>query len=383
MTGIPEKQAGQAWLGGSAQPGRANRPAPARLRIEKRAEPSKAWQFISVLIALLGALAASAVLIAIAGADVRAAFAAMWAGAAGSPKAVAETLVQATPLIYTGLAVTVAFRARLWNIGGEGQFFAGAMGATWFCLYVGASWPMWALIPGALISGMAFGAVLGLIPAVLKLKYGASEVIVTVMLNFIVVLVMSYLLTGPWKDPFEFSPKTMALPDASHFPVLFAGTRLTVGFVLALVVAGLVYVFLWKTALGYEIRAFGLNPTASKYKGIDVARVTLLVFAISAAIAAMAGVNEVPGMQDRLRPDISKGFGFTGIIIAMLGGLHPAGVILAAIFFGGLTNAASGMQVATGVPVAVADAIQGVTLVFLLIAQALGRYRLRRVRDHE
>jgi simple sugar transport system permease protein len=331
---------------------------------------------------LLGSLVVSSVLIALAGASVSEGLIAMIEGGFGGGKAIAETLVQATPLIFTGLAVVVAFRARIWNIGVEGQFFAGAMGAVWITLLIGQSVPSVVLLPLIIIMAVIGGGIWGAIPGFLKVRYGANEIIVTVMMNFIILFVLSFLLSEAWRDPNSFFYQTVVMPKAAHLPRLVPRTRLHLGFVLALFVAGLVYILLWKSTLGYEIRALGINPLAVKYKGMSVARITMLVMTISGAIAGLGGASEVPGLQQRLRLDISTGFGFTGIIIAMLGRLHPLGVILAAIFFGALVTGASKMQIAVNVPVAIAQAIQGVTLIFLLIADVLSRYRIRRVRDH-
>jgi simple sugar transport system permease protein len=218
----------------------------------------------------------------------------------------------------------------------------------------------------------------GGIPA-FKARYGVNEIIVTVMMNFIILLVLSYLLSSAWQDPKSYFYQTAQMPEVSYFPKLFAKGRLHLGFVLALLTAVFVWVLLWKTTLGYEIRAIGINAVAARYKGIDVARTTVILMAISGAIAAMGGASEVSGVHHRLRLDISIGYGFTGIIIALLGRLHPVGVVLAAIFFGALVNGALAMQIATGVPVALVNAIQGITLIFLLTADVLARYQIRRV----
>jgi simple sugar transport system permease protein len=368
---------------GGQEPVERQETTQSRWRIEPRVYVSKYWQFGAIIFALLGSLAVSAVLIALAGANVSEGLIAMIDGGFGGGKAIAETLVQATPLIFTGLAVVVAFRARIWNIGVEGQFFAGAMGAVWITMLVGESLPSVLLISLIIIVAIICGAIWGAIPGFLKVRYGANEIIVTVMMNFIILFVLSFLLSEAWRDPNSFFYQTVVMPKAAHFPRLVPRTRLHLGFVLALFVAGLVYILLWKSTLGYEIRALGINPLAVRYKGISVARITILVMAISGAIAGLGGASEVPGLQQRLRLDISTGFGFTGIIIAMLGRLHPMGVILAAIFFGALVTGASTMQIAVNVPVAIAQAIQGVTLIFLLIADVLSRYRIRRVGTHD
>jgi ABC-type uncharacterized transport system permease subunit len=364
--------------GGGAQRGAGPQAAWRGWRVEKRLNSSVAWQTASILLALLAALAVSSLLIASAKANVPDALRAMVRGAFGSRSALLETLVQATPFVFTGLAVTVAFRARAWNIGAEGQFFAGAMAAYWVSTRL-PNLPPPALFALMLVGAWIAGGVWGGIPGFLKARWGVNEIIVTVMMNFIIAFVLSYLLSTLWQDPKQYFYQTALMPETSYFPKLLAKSRLHLGFVIALVTALLVYILLWKTTLGYEIRAIGINPLASRYKGINVARTTVLVMAISGAIAAMAGVSEVAGIHHRLRLDISIGYGFTGIIIALLGRLHPAGVILAAIFFGALVNGALGMQIETGVPVALVNAIQGITMIFLLTADVLSRYQIGRV----
>lgn len=363
-------------------------PAPVRRRmqvgswrLEPRMNVTAAAQVGAVIVALFASLAVTALLIVGAKADVLTAFSAMALGAFGSGPATIETLVQATPLIFTGLAVAVAFRGGVFNIGAEGQFFAGAMAAYWASTAL-ASVPPLLAVPLAVIAAGIGGAAWGSIAGFLKARYGASEIIVTVMMNFIISLGLSFLLGGVWQEPGSHFFQTAPTPDSVALPVLIAGQRLHLGFILALLVAGLVYVLLWKTTLGYEIRAFGSNPDAARAKGINVPLTTVLIMALSAGIAGLCGASELLGVQHRLRLDISTGFGFTGIIIALLGRLHPVGVIIAAIFFGALINGGLAMQIVTGVPVALINTIQGLTLMFLLTADVLARYRIRRVHTH-
>jgi simple sugar transport system permease protein len=350
-------------------------------RLERRMNVTAATQVGALIIALLASVAVTTLLILGAKADVGTAFAAMAQGAFSSGPAIIETLVQATPLIFTGLAVAVAFRGGVFNIGAEGQFFAGAMAAYWASTALGSVPPVLA-IPLTLVAAALGGAAWGSIAGFLKARYGASEIIVTVMMNFIINLGLSFLLGDLWQEPGSHFFQTAPTPDSVALPQLLAGGRLHLGFILALLVAGLVYVLLWKTTLGYEIRAFGSNPDAARAKGINVPLTTVLIMALSAAIAGLCGASELLGVQHRLRLDISTGFGFTGIIIALLGRLNPVGVIIAAIFFGGLINGGLSMQIVTGVPVALINTIQGLTLMFLLTADVLARYRIRRVHTH-
>jgi ABC-type uncharacterized transport system permease subunit len=202
--------------------------------------------------------------------------------------------------------------------------------------------------------------------------------VTTVMMNFIIQFVLSYLLGGAWRDPESFFLQTAVIPEAAFFPRLLPGSRLHLGFALAIGSAVLVYALLWRTVAGYEIRAVGSNERAARYRGISVGMTVVLVMAISGALAGLAGGGEVAGLHHRLRLDISTGYGFTGIIIALLARLNPAGAVVAAIFFGALVNGSTAMQIATGVPVALVQAIQGLTLVFVLAADVLARFQVSR-----
>jgi len=372
----PESE--QATSGNEApgSPPSAAAPRRARWKIEKRTHVSRTWEAGAILLALLGAFIVSTLLIVSAGADISESLAALVKGAFGSQGAVVETLVQATPLIFTGLAVTVAFRARIWNIGAEGQFFAGTMAAYWVGTQFG-DLPPTLLLLLVIIAGCIAGAFWGGIAGFLKARYGANEIIVTVMLNFIIMLILSFLLSDLWQDPNSYFYQTALMPESSFLPRILDKGRLHLGFALSLLAALSVYILLWRMVLGYEIRAIGINPLAASYKGISVAALTLIVMAISGALAGLGGVSELAGLHHRLRLDISTGYGFTGIIIALLGRLHPLGVVLAAIFFGALVNGSLAMQIATGVPVALVHAIQGVTLIFLLTAEVMTRYQIR------
>jgi len=348
------------------------------LTLERRLESSRLWQALSVLLALLAAGAIGCVLIATAGASIPAAVAAFWRGAFGTRDAIGETLVQATPLILTGLAMVVAFRARVWNIGAEGQFFAGAMAVIWV-IRLFPHLPGPAFFVAILVAGAIGGALWGLVPGALKARFGTNEVVVTVMMNYIMQYLLSYVVGGVWRDPSSFYIQTAQIPEKAHFPMILPPTRSHAGFLVAIVCAGLVYVLLWKTWLAYEIRAVGSNPVASRHRGISVGTVIVVVMVISGALAGLAGAGEVAGLQFRLRLDISTGFGYTGIIVALLARLNPIGAVFAAILFGALVNGSSAMQIATDVPVALVYALQGLTLIFVLGADVLARYRVKRV----
>ncbi len=350
------------------------------LKFERRETPSRLWQTSMTVLAITLALLISAILIASAGADIGEAFSGLYKGAFGSYKAIIETLVKATPLILTGLAVAVAFRGKIWNIGAEGQLWAGAMAGYWASAHFTSLNPTAHLLV-ILFYGFMGGAICGAVPGLLKGLLNVDETIVTVMMNYVVHFYLSYLLSGPWQDPNEFYYFSSPVPDAAKYPIVLANTRLHIGFIVALVAIVVVFWWLQKTRLGYEIRAMGLNPTAARFKGINVARVIIVTMLISGGIAGLAGVGEVVGLHHRLRLDISKGLGFTGIIVAMLGGLNPLAIVISAIFFGALINGSNAMQIFTGVPVALVYALQAIVLLCLLSFQVFANYRIRRVKD--
>jgi general nucleoside transport system permease protein len=349
-------------------------------RFERREQASAWWQFGALILALLISVGFSAGLILIARANIGEAFAALLSGAFGSWKAFGETLVKATPLILTGLSVTVAFRAKIWSIGAEGQFVVGAMAGYW------ASVNLAFLPPGLLvisILGAAFigGAFAGWIAGILKARMGADEVIITVMLNYVITFVLSYLLSEPWREQDQYYHMSPPVIEQAFFPPILANSRLHVGFLVALLATILVFWMIKKTRLGYELRAIGFNPKAAKFKGINVGRVTVMIMIISGGLAGLAGAGEVMGLHHRLKADIASGIGFVGIIIAMLAGLNPVGVIPAAILFGGLVNGANRMQILAGVPTALVYTIQAIVLLSVLATQTLATYRVRKVQN--
>lgn len=259
-----------------------------------------------------------------------------------------------------------------------GQFFAGAMATTWIAINMNEDASPWMVIGLAFFVALLAGAFWGFIPGYLKVKFGANEIIVTIMLNYIISLILSYLLGGPWRAPDTFFLETERFGPALNLPTHF-GSRLHLGFLISLIFSGIVYILLWKMPFGFEIRAIGDNPIASKYVGIKRSRILILTMMVSGAIAGLAGWGELLGVHHRLRLDISPGYGFTGILIGLLGGLHPFGVIPAALLFGGLINGATGMQILTGVPVALVPSIQGILLICFLASQVVTKYRLRRI----
>jgi general nucleoside transport system permease protein len=348
-------------------------------RLEKRKEIGFLMNVLSIVVALLLSIIIASGIIKSAGAEPAVVFLAIAKGAFGSKSAVIDTLIKSTPIMLTGLATIFAFRARVWNIGQEGQLYAGAMAATFVVLtFPNLQLPAWIYIPLLLVVSIIGGALWGGIPGILRSRFGVNEIIVTVMLNYVILYLTTFLLNGVWQEPGSFYYNTIKFPEATFLPKLF-DTRLHLGFVIAVVVALLAFFVMWKMKLGYEIRAMGNNPTAARYKGINTRWIMLVVMLISGGISGLAGGIEILAIHHRLLYGFSSAFGFTGILIALLGRLHPLGVVLAAIFFGALHNGASAMQIYSDVPRELVTLIQGLVIILLLFTEAAFKYRIRRV----
>ncbi|MEI4473759.1 ABC transporter permease [Frigidibacter sp. MR17.24] len=348
------------------------------MRLEPIAAPTLARRLLPPVVALGCVAVFGGALAALAGADPLAIFGLIVTGAAGSKFAALETLNRATPLIFTGLAVAVAFRARLWNIGAEAQLYAGALMAV--VLGSGAlPWPGYALIPAMLAAAMAAGALMLIGPAVLKLRFGVDEVVTTLLLNFVMLLFVSMLLEGPLKDPMGMGwPRSPAILREARLPRIVTGLRLHWGFGLALIAAVAVWVIDRRTVAGFEMRAVGAGEAAARFAGIRVPRVVIATAALSGALAALAGLSEVAGLRGALTMDLSPGYGYTGIVVAMLAGLNPLGVVAAALFVAAISVGADSMSRAAGVPTYIADMLLAAALLAMVLALMLTRYRVRR-----
>ncbi|HET6680330.1 MAG TPA: ABC transporter permease [Gemmatimonadaceae bacterium] len=301
------------------------------------------------------------------GYDAVAVMRAFWRGSFGSSDALlSSTLVRATPLILAGLAVAFAFRAGILNIGAEGQILAGAAAATTVALTL-ADRPAALVITAALVAGAAGGAAWALLPAILLRWFGVLDVISTIMMNFVALHGVGYLVRGPLQEVLGIYPQSSTLPDAVHLPMMVPGTRLHLGFALALVVSIALAVILRSTAAGFRIRVTGENPFAARIAGgIDVQRTGMRVFLMSGAIAGLAGAIEVLGVTFALYENLSPGFGYTAIAVALLGALDPVRVMLSGIFFGALEAGAGAMQRDAGVPSVLVSVIQAMIILGLL-----------------
>jgi simple sugar transport system permease protein len=346
-----------------------------------RLEPKKAVSLAATILYPLGAIAATLVicsfLVMLAGASPFNVFYLVVKGAAGSQFAAIETLTRATPLIFTGLAVAVAFRARLWNIGAEAQLYVGAV--ITIVLGTGAlPLPAPILGPVLIVAVLAGGALMLLGPAILKIRFGVDEVVTTLLLNFIVLLFVSMLLEGPLKDPTGLGwPQSQRVIADAQLPRLIAGKRLHFGFVLALAAAGITWFIMKKSVLGYEMRAVGHNLQAAGFAGIPVRSVLIKTALLSGGLAALAGYSEVAGLKGNLTLTLSPGFGYTGIVVAMLAMLNPLGVVASAIFVAGIFVGADAMSRSVGVPSYIAQVMVAVALLTMVTAIMLSRYRLR------
>ena len=355
----------------------------------ERIRESRFGTLLSLLMPLLATLLAlliGAIMLLALDADPVEAYSALIIGAFGSPNALADTAVKATPLLFVGLGICIAFRGGVINIGGEGQLVAGAVAATAVAIYL-PHWPGWAIICLSLVIGFLAGAIWGGIPGALKAYLNVNEILSTVMMNMIAVQGMNFLLRGPMMDPVQieagsFIPQTARFPKATDLPRLVP-TRLHAGAGLAVILAILVYIFLWRTTIGYRIRAVGLNPNASRVAGIEVKQYIMLSLLLSGALAGLGGATQVLGLHHRMFTDGSAqgftgGAGFNGIVAALFGKLHPLGTIPASILFGALLVGANHMQRAVQVPSDFITALNGLVVVFVVGSEIWSRRQARR-----
>lgn len=333
------------------------------------------------VIAVIAALLFGAIMLILLGADPIEGYSEMFVGAFGSGDALVATILKATPLLLVGTGIVIAFRANVINIGAEGQMVLGGLFATVAALYL-PSMPPILMIPLVMMAGLLGGAFWGFIPGILKAQYRVNEILSTIMLNIVAVQLMNYLLRGPLIDPREVElgtriPQTERLPEAADLPIIF-GDRLHIGPIIAVVAAIACYYLLWRTPLGYELRAVGLSEHSANYAGIKVKRTITLALTLSGALAGLAGAVLVFGSEShRMVTDGSTiGFtgsaGFNGIVAALFGGLHPLWTIPASFLFGGLIVGGQALQRAVQVPSALIIALNGLVVVFVVAAD---RYR--------
>ncbi|OIQ28020.1 MAG: ABC transporter permease [Alphaproteobacteria bacterium MedPE-SWcel] len=347
------------------------------MRLERRSHVPLHIVFIAPVAAVCVALSLAAGLIAAAGVNPLTAYMELLRGALGSRLSISEMLTRATPLIFTGLAAAVAFRARLWNIGAEGQFFMGALMTAWVGHSLSLPGPLGVVI--LMLLGMVAGAALLAGPAVMRLRFGVDEVVTTLLLNFIALLFVGLMIEGPLRDPLAFGwPSSVPVDGAYRLPDLIPRTRLHYGLIVAIGAAGAVWLLFSRTVFGMESRATGLSAPAARFAGISLPGTLMGVAVLSGALAGLAGSVEVLGVTAGVTTTMSPGFGYAGIVVAMLAALQPAGVVGSAIFVATIFVGADAMSRATGVPSFIADVIVALCLLSMLVALLFTTHQVRR-----
>jgi ABC-type uncharacterized transport system permease subunit len=356
-----------------------------RIKFEKSLAPKQSSLIMMPVLATVLALIFCALFFVVTGRDPIEVYSAMFGGALGSAYGVSETLVKTIPLALCGLGVAVAFRMQLWNIGAEGQFYMGAVFATYVPLHY-PDLPAYIMLPVMMLAGVIGGGLWGLLAGWLKSKWLVSELISTLMMNYIAILWADYLVYGAWKDPNGHNfPLSAPFPKAALLPT-FGDTRVHFGIIFVVILAVILYIVFKKSKWGYETLVIGSNATAARYIGINIKKQILLVMFISGAIAGFAGMVEVSGIVGKLQPGISPGYGYTAIIVAWLGRLHPAAIIIVAFLFA-IIQVGGFMIQTMGIPSATATMLQGAILFFVVGSDILTNYEIKLVgkeeNDHE
>ncbi len=380
--------------------------APAQKEEKEKKGGSLRQELLVPVLAVLTGLIFGAIMIIVSGENPLRAYGALFTGSFGSPAKLieglqvyfssgetrlllrafypfTESLVTATPYIFAGLSVALGFRCGLFNIGAEGQFFIGALCSA-FVGYSLTGLPMIVHLPLAILAGALGGAVWGMIPGYLKARFGAHEVVNTIMMNWIAFRLSDWLLNGPMKGP-GFRPVTANVLESAELPRFFPDPlRFNLGFVLALLAAYFVYWFLFKTTLGFEVRSVGANPDAAKYAGMNIIRNFVLVMFLAGGLAGLAGASQVLGVDHWVGQGFSAGYGFDAIALALLGKSHPAGVVIAALLFGFLRSGATNMQSIAQIPIDIISIIQGMVIIFIAAPDIIRWfYRIRAVKSEE
>ncbi len=347
------------------------------ITLDRRPETSHIWLYATPLLAVFLTVLCGAILFAFLGFDPADALHAYFILPLADQYGLGELTVKATPLAMIAVGLALGFRANVWNIGAEGQLTLGAIfGGGLALAFYGQEGPL--LLPAMLIGGMVGGALWAAIPAFLRTRFNANEILVSLMLTYVAGLLLSYLVTGPWKDPMGFGfPQTRLFGEGAILPILLDGTRMHIGFPLALVAVAAAWFIVSRSLFGFQIKVVGLTPPAAGYAGFSGRRIIWATLMIGGALAGLAGAIEVSGPIGQLTPSISPGYGFTAIIVAFLGRLHPVGILLAALlmalsYIGGETA-----QIELGLPVAVTGVFQGMLLFFLLASDVLVHFRVR------
>jgi simple sugar transport system permease protein len=352
-----------------------------RLTLERRAERSTLLALISPLLAVALTLLAGACLFALLGKNPVTAVAIYFLHPLTDAYALQEIVVKATPLVLIGVGLSLCYLANAWNIGAEGQFLVGAVTGSFLAIEIQGSDAGGWVLPAMLVLGAAGGALYALVPAMLKVRFGASEILTSLMLVYVADLALDYLVRGPWRDPHGYNFPTTAEFNTT-VPILIEGSRVHLGAPIALLVALVAALVLRRTIRGFEVRLVGAAPKAARFAGFRSDRVVIVTFVISGALAGLAGIIEVAGPIGHLQPSISPGYGFTAIIVAFLGRLHPIGVLVASLFLALTFIGGEGAQITLKVPLDLTKVFQGILLFFVLACDSLVFYRIRLIRPH-
>jgi ABC-type uncharacterized transport system permease subunit len=351
------------------------------LVLEKRPERSVLAAIASPLVAIALSLITMAVMFVILGKNPITSLGVYFLDPLTDSYSLGELVVKATPLVMIAIGLSFCYIANIWNIGAEGQFLIGAVAGSWLAVRTnGTGVGPWVL-PVMLVLGALGGALYALIPALCKVRFGASEILTSLMLVYVANFGMDYLVRGPWRDPHGLNfPTTADFDPVATMPILIPGSRVHAGALIALVVVGLGAVLLGRTITGFEVRLLGAAPKAARFSGFHPDRLVLLTFAISGALAGLAGIIEVAGPVGHLQPDFSPGYGFTAIIVAFLGRLNPVGILIAGLFVALTFIGGENAEIAIKVPLDLTKVFQGVLLFYVLACDSLIAFRIRLLR---
>jgi general nucleoside transport system permease protein len=352
-----------------------------QLVLERRAERSAGIAIASPLIAIALTLITISILLAILGKNPVSALNVYFVQPLLDPYSLSEIAVKASPLVMIGVGLSLCYLANIWNIGAEGQFVIGAVCGSWLAVATqGTHAGPWVL-PAMLVMGALGGALYALIPAICKVRFGASEILTSLMLVYVADLILDYLVRGPWRDPHGYNfPTTADFDPNATIPTLFDGTRVHAGCIITLLVVAVAAVMLGRTIKGFEIRVVGAAPKAARFAGFNANQLVIVTFAISGALAGLAGIIEVAGPIGHLQPNISPGYGFTAIIVAFLGRLNPIGILIAGLFLALTFIGGEGAQISMKIPLDLTKVFQGILLFYVLGCDSMILYRIRVLR---
>lgn len=352
-----------------------------QLVLERRAERSAVIAITSPLIAIGLTLVTMTILFALLGKNPLQALVVYFVEPLTDPYSLSEIAVKATPLVMIAVGLSLCYLANVWNIGAEGQFLIGAVTGSWLAVVThGTDAGPW-VMPAMLVLGALGGALYALIPALCRVKFGASEILTSLMLVYVADLLLDYLVRGPWRDPAGYNfPTTADFDPVATVPILIEGSRVHLGAVIALVVVAVASIMLGRTIKGFEIRVVGAAPKAARFAGFNANRLVIFTFLISGALAGLAGIIEVAGPVGNLRPNISPGYGFTAIIVAFLGRLNPIGILVAGLFLALTFIGGEQAQIAMKIPLDLTKVFQGILLFYVLACDSLILYRIRLIR---